>query len=159
MQDELNLTPSPIPVNTTAIYPNRQRDKARVEAIRGLKEKGNETVRLLTPRGNHFSTGYTRIVYGDHGPYIEFERRHIVSPLKQKFPGKSLPSHCYYEWLTPEDGSPVKVYDQKRDVKHLPNPPAGGHRGNRAEGYADYKPGMLYVSPFELTTLPPPPKP
>lgn len=41
--------------------------------------------------------------------------------------------HVKYLWLTADDGSDVKVYDQKRPVE-----------------YADYKPGMLYVSVYEV---------
>lgn len=29
------------------------------------------------------------------------------------------------------DGSGIKVYDQRRDVKNLKNPPPGGFKGNR----------------------------
>lgn len=41
--------------------------------------------------------------------------------------------HVKYLWLTADDNSDVKVYDQKRSVE-----------------YADYKPGMLYVSVYEV---------
>lgn len=41
--------------------------------------------------------------------------------------------HVKYLWLTADDDSDVKVYDQKRSVE-----------------YADYKPGMLYVSVYEV---------
>lgn len=41
--------------------------------------------------------------------------------------------HIKYLWLTASDGSDVKVYEQKRPV-----------------GCADYKPGMLYVSVYEV---------
>lgn len=41
--------------------------------------------------------------------------------------------HVKYLWLTADDGSNVKVYDQKRPVE-----------------YADYMPGMLYVSVYEV---------
>lgn len=84
-----------------------------------------------------------------HGPYVEFERPQIRAKLRRKF-DRPAPPEAYYEWLEPVDGSGVKVYDQRRDVKHLANPPAGGYRGNRAEGYADYRPGYIYVSPWEL---------
>lgn len=41
--------------------------------------------------------------------------------------------HVKYLWLTADDGSNVKVYEQKRPVE-----------------YADYKSGMLYVSVYEV---------
>lgn len=42
-------------------------------------------------------------------------------------------TYAEYIWREPDDGSDVKVYDQKRPVE-----------------YADYKPGMLYVSVYEV---------
>lgn len=140
---------APPAFKTTAIYRNRIRDKCRVEQERGLAEHGDATTVFRTLAGTRFAVGYVRVVYGDHGPYVEFLREQIVAELKPKF-NRSPPPEAYYEWLEPADGSDVKVYDQRRDVKHLKNPPAGGFAGNRAEGYADYRPGMLYVSPFEL---------
>lgn len=137
------------PSGTTACYPNRVRDRMRVVAILGLLEHGDTQVVFRTPMGSLFALGYRRIVYGDHGPYIEFERAQIQTGLRRKF-NQPPPPEAYYDWLEPVDGSVVKVYDQLRDVKHLPNPPAGGFRGNRSEGYADYRPGFLYVSPWEL---------
>lgn len=135
-------------MQTTAIYPNRIQDKEQLEKTTGLSEFGNETTTFLTKAGALFAVGYVRIVYGDHGPYIEFEAKHIKAQLKRKF-NRPLPSHCFYEWLETTDSS-VKVYDQKRNVKHLKNPPQGGFVGNREEGYADYRSGYLYVAPNDL---------
>lgn len=134
---------------STACYPNRQRDRLRVEATLGLLEFGNAETAFYTPIGTLFAVGYRRVVYGDHGPYVEFERCQLRCWLRRKF-DRNLPPDAYYEWLEPADGSGVKVYDQRRDVSQLPNPPAGGFRGNRPEGYADYRPGFIYVSPWEL---------
>lgn len=135
---------------TTAIYPNRVKDKAQVESALGLREKGDDVTKFYTDKGNLFAIGYNRVVYGDHGPYVEFERKHIKISLLKKF-NLPDPADIYYVWLLPSDGSNLKVYDQKRDVKHLKNPPMGGFCGNRSEGYADYVPGKLYVNPFLLT--------
>jgi len=44
--------------------------------------------------------------------------------------------HVKYWWLTPKDLSDMKVYYQKRIVS-----------------YADYKPEMFYVSPYEVLLL------
>lgn len=134
---------------TTAIYPNRMKDKWRVERDHGLFEHGADDIVFLTPAGTCFAVGYVRIVYGDHGPYVEFSKHQVQAKLKRKF-NRLPPVDAYYDWLEPVDGSGVKVYDQKRDVKRIKNAPAGGFAGNRAEGYADYKPGMIYVSPDEL---------
>lgn len=149
LQADLFAESPPANAATTAIYPNRIRDKTRLEHELGLLEFGDPETVFLTPAGTCFAVGYVRICYGDHGPYVEFNREQIRAPLKRKF-NRPPPPEAYYDWLEPVDGSGVKVYDQKRDVKHIRNAPAGGYAGNRAEGYADYKPGMIYVSPYEL---------
>lgn len=136
---------------TTAIYPNRREDKAKVERMLALPERPcGQTIVFRTPKGSVLATSYVRVVYGDHGPYVEFRRDQMVCALRPKFGNRPLPADAYYEWLVPIDGSGVKVYDQKRDVRHVKNAPAGGFSGNRAEGYADYVPGMIYVSPWDL---------
>ena len=56
---------------TTALYPNRQRDKQRVEGKLGISEQGNPGQTFFTATGIYIAMGYERILYGDHGPYIE----------------------------------------------------------------------------------------
>ena len=96
------------------------------------------------------ATGYTRIVYGDHGPYFEFDEKHIGF---SEFPNIKIKSQsAYYDERFTEDKL-IMLYVQKRSVKGVPNPPRKGKLSvfnNRSEGYADYKPGMYYVSAFEL---------
>ena len=150
-QDDLFPVPAP---TTTALYPNRIADRTRVEATLRLVERGNASTTFYTPKNSLFATGYVRVVYGDHGPYVEFTRAQVKIGLKSKFPNP-LPGHCYYEWLEPVDGSRLKVYDQKREVRNLKNPPKGGHAGNRAEGYADYRVGLIYVDPFAFGRIEP----
>ena len=69
---------------TTAIYPNRIEDKQKVESLKGWKEEGDDKVVFYTRLGYLFAIGYKRIVYGDHGPYIEFERAQIKCALKHE---------------------------------------------------------------------------
>jgi len=140
-------------MKSTAIYENRVQDKKEVERIQKLPEISNGKFSFMTSMGTLFATDYTRIVYGDHGPYIEFEPEHIACELKSKFGGE-LPKKSFYEWMVVSDGSQTKVYDQKKDVKALKNPPKGGFAGEREEGYADYKVGKIYVSPWELLPVP-----
>lgn len=136
-------------MKSTAIYQNRIRDKNKVESELGLKEFGDNTTEFFTTKFTKIFVSYDRIVYGDHGPYVEFSPEHLVGNVVNKF-STPTPKDAYYEWKTVRDGSDVKIYWQLKDVKNLKNAPKGGHRGNRKEGYADYKPGKFYVSPWEL---------
>ena len=134
---------------TTAIYPNRKRDKESLEGQRQLPEFGeNVHIKFYTPKGPIVANGYERILYGDHGPYIEFIPDQVSwEKLNCVRKGKGY----YNKWFS-EDG--IMFYEQLRDVKHMPNPPKDGNpkafRGNRKEGYADYKPGMVYVAPDQI---------
>jgi len=102
------------------------------------------------------ASGYSRIVYGDHGPYIEFQKDHIQYRLIPKFgKGSGDLGDAYYEWMHPEQNESVKVYRQLRTVRNKPNPPYGGFMGNRKEGYADYRVGMYYIAPEELVIVSP----
>ncbi|MBN2033736.1 MAG: hypothetical protein JW836_10700 [Deltaproteobacteria bacterium] len=101
--------------------------------------EGNDHTRFETSTGLHVATGYTRIVIGGRGPYIEFLPGQLVwenlqIPDEQKH-RKEHPweDRVYYaEWRT-KDESRVKVYEQIRPVD-----------------YADYRIGLLYISPFDL---------
>jgi len=136
-------------LQTTAKYPNRVRDRKKIETLYCLEEFGDSSREFFTSKGTLIAIGYTRIVYGDHGPYVEFTLENFATTLKPKF-GNKCPRDAYYEWMTVDDESDIKVYRQLRDVHNLPNPPSPGYRGNRQEGYADYLPGMYYISPFEF---------
>jgi hypothetical protein len=95
----------------------------------------------------------TRVVYGDHGPYIEFDKHHILLPLYSRF-GDALPSlpdpdtSKYYYWLHPKGFPQTKVYWQIKPVTDMPNAPRRVDDKksdfNRKEGYADYIRGMFY---------------
>lgn len=137
--------PEPPEPATTAIYKNRLADKAEVEAKYGWSEWGDSETRFVTRGGIVLAIGWRRISYSDHGPYVEFLKENLVAELAPHFPG-ICPPDAYYEWLEPVADRRVKVYAQRRGVWHLPNPPAGGFRGNRREGYADYRPGRFYVA-------------
>ena len=47
------------------------------------------------------------------------------------------------------------LYEQRKSVRGVQNPPPGEFsvRNNRAEGYADHKPDMYYMSATKLTTV------
>ena len=58
---------------------NRIQDAIEVFQKVRLQEKGRGDVTIFLNDGKHtaVSSGYRRIVYGDHGPYIELERDRI----------------------------------------------------------------------------------
>lgn len=99
-----------------------------------------DTTKLETRSGTVIASGYNRIVIGDYGAFVEFSRaqanaRHLKIKEGQSYriEDPRYAEHVKYLWLTADDSSDVKVYDQKRSVE-----------------YADYKPGMLYVSVYEV---------
>ena len=142
-------------MKTTADTWNRIRDKKRIENSLGILEEGNNNQFFYSPKGTILAIGYTRIVYGDHGPYLEFLESHICSAYWKLTKQKG--SYSWYDEARPRDGSNILLYIQKRDVKMLHNPPAGKYsvRNNRRDGYADYKVGMYYISPDQILTTPP----
>jgi len=105
-----------------------------------LPEISKEVVKFCTKSGTPVATGYERVVIGDRGPYIEFQdlqiaKENISVPPNQAW--RLLPKydHCYYWEYRTNDEAFVKLYFQKKEV-----------------GYADYKVGLWYVSPFHLTS-------
>lgn len=154
---------------TTAIYKNRIEDKEILERFMNLPEDESEDIELWIPSGPLFSRGYERIVYGDHGPYIEYQRKHILVELISKkgvnegyYRTPELPDaeKClrYYISLCPiHDGCVfkyIKVYWQIKPVSDKPNAPRREDEKpscfNRVEGYADYRRGYFYISPYAL---------
>jgi hypothetical protein len=129
----------------------RKEDQAGVEAVYGWQQQGNLHTHFKLKTGTLFAVGYERIVYGDHGAYVEFTKAQIVIPLLNMYPDPQAPD-IYYIWQYPERHQSVKVYYQLKTVADKPNAPqrADGkpHAFNRAEGYADYKVGFYYVSPY-----------
>ena len=55
---------------------NRVQDVVEVLQKTGLQEKGRDDITIFLNDGKQttVSSGYRRIVYGDHGPYIELEK-------------------------------------------------------------------------------------
>lgn len=132
---------------TTAIYENRIKDKKALLSSIPLNEFGDNDVYFLSIFNTLLCKGFNRIVFGDHGPYIEFLKEHIIFDnwiSKRNGIG-------YYDKYYPIDNSSILLYAQRKDVSNLPNPPKGKYsfNGNRKEGYADYIVGRYYISPYE----------
>lgn len=98
--------------------------------------EGRDKLNLYSKSGALLATGYTRVVIGKRGPYVEFREPQIQI---QNFKIPQLEEYrvtngvSYYIEYRSKDDSYVKLYFQKRTV-----------------AYADYKVGLYYISPFDL---------
>lgn len=84
------------------------------------------------------ANGYTRIVIGDYGAYIEISPNQIIGENIMVKPGEEYRKeerykNVKYYWLCPVTDENVKIYWQRYKVS-----------------YADYQPMMFYVSPYEV---------
>ena len=134
-------------LSSTAILANRARDKHRVEGALGLSEFGDVITEFYAAKSGllPLGLGYERIVYGDHGPYVEFTPEQICWSSFPNFVER--PHTCFYDEAFTEDGLTM-LYVQKRPVRSRPNPPMGqwSVENHRPEGYADYRVGKIYVA-------------
>lgn len=96
---------------------------------------GDQKTEFYDKLGSLIAIGYSRIVIGDRGPYVEFNESNIKTTMR--IPDNEQwrlrkQSFCYYaEFRTILTN--IKIYYQFRPVD-----------------YADYKPGFYYISPFDL---------
>lgn len=94
---------------------------------------------LQTSRGSTICNTYNRIVVGDYGAFVEFadkpeETAFIIAPGQEyRVTDERYSKNVKYIWMTVPDGSGIKIYYQKKRVT-----------------YADYLPGMYYVSVHEV---------
>jgi len=152
------------PVNFPALDPNfvstadswnRYRDKARVDGELCVREQGDSSTIFVDPQDPRVVVcrGYRRVLYGDHGPYIEFSKDQV---RWEAFPHvwRKGPRAYYNEHYTATKF--VKAYEQRKTVGDRPNPPAGrwSARHNRVRtGYADYQPGVVYMAADALQVM------
>merc|ERR1712129_65129 len=111
-----------------------------------------------------FAVGYDRVVYGDHGPYIEFSKSQICWEAWPHYFEKTKRNPYFHEYYTEashsswssNDRRPVlMLYAQLRTVADRPWAPGAGpdtHAG-RPNGYADYRPGRFYVPADEALII------
>jgi hypothetical protein len=104
--------------------------------ILNVDKVGNPDIELFTKDGVKVSKGYNRIVIGGRGPYVEFTDNQLIFesfhvPKDQIY--RLTDRRVYYIELRSSDKANVKLYYQLQTV-----------------AYADYKIGMLYISPHDL---------
>ncbi len=106
-------------------------------------EMDGDDVTLMTTEGTVIANGFNRVVIGHYGPFIEFyrsqaQKENICCKKGQeyRFRDDKYRHSVKYFWYTAKDGSDVKIYFQQKGVT-----------------YADYKPDLFYVSPFEVLPL------
>ena len=126
----------PLPAELSA----EVREKYRQAIPEGLDEQGNLTQVLKSPQGVLLAAGYTRIVIGDYGAYIEvpqvlaFKSSFVIAPGQEyRVNDPKYKDRVKYVWLTTRLND-VKIYRQLRRVT-----------------YADYKPEFFYMSVFEVS--------
>ena len=100
---------------------------------------GLDPFEFFTPSGLRVALGFTRVVFGGRGPYLEFADAHVIRAALQIPSSEAyrLTDHlAYYVEYRSRCASFVKFYFQRRRVD-----------------YADYRPNLWYASPFELRAL------
>ena len=105
-----------------------------------LNLDGDLKYSIYTKKNVLIATGYNRIVIGDYGAFIEFDKSQLVKENVKIKKGQEyrINNSVYnenvkYIWLTAKDTSDIKIYFQQKTVT-----------------YADYKIGFFYVSPYEI---------
>lgn len=101
---------------------------------------GDEAMPLFSLDGMQLCRGYDRIVIGDYGAFVEIaperilrNNLHCKEGQEYRFTDERYAKNVKYLWLTAADSSGCKIYLQKKPVD-----------------YADYIPGMYYISPYEV---------
>ncbi|MBQ8619080.1 MAG: hypothetical protein IJ418_16410 [Clostridia bacterium] len=99
----------------------------------------NKSQPLYTTHGTLICDGFRRIVVGDYGAFVEFNLSQANDTHFRIAPGQEYRvkdpkyANVKYHWYTIPDQSNIKIYFQKNRVT-----------------YADYIPGMYYVSVHEV---------
>lgn len=108
-----------------------------------LKLNGDLDFEIYSKKETLISIGYNRIVIGDYGAFIEFDKNQVVYENIQIKKGEEYRiyddhynKNVKYIWYTAKDDSNIKIYYQQKTVS-----------------YADYIPNVFYVSPYEIKIL------
>lgn len=130
----------PIPID---MFMGNIRDKYEAALPDWCLDENNRNHPFYSSEGTMICTGYDRIVIGDYGAFVEISPDKICSNALMCKPGQEYryqderyAKNIKYYWLTAKDTSGCKIYLQKKIVD-----------------YADYIPGMYYISPYELFSI------
>ena len=99
---------------------------------------GNLNCEIYDTYYNPVAHGYSRIVIGDYGAYVEIPIEkmildNIIIKPGEEYRFKPEYKNVKYHWYCLQQNHYLKIYYQKNRV-----------------AYADYKPEMFYISPYEL---------
>ncbi len=112
----------------------------KVDSDKGYEIFPVNRIPLYSKDGTLIANNYDRVVIGHYGAFIEFSPQNLNKKDVKVKEGQDyrLTNPRYtdkvkYAWLTTNDKSDCKIYDQKKSVT-----------------YADYRPNKLYISPYEV---------
>ena len=99
---------------------------------------GNDNCEIYDIYYNLVARGYSRIVIGDYGAFVEIPLdkmilNDIIVKPGEEYRFKADYINVKYHWYCLKQNHDIKIYYQKHTV-----------------AYADYKPEMFYISPYEL---------
>lgn len=127
----------PIPID---LFTGNIRDKYEKALPNPFKGEHDTEISLFSAAGTMISTGYNQIVIGDYGAFIEILPEQICpnsiickKGQEYRYRDERYAKNIKYLWFTTKDSSDCKIYLQKKYVD-----------------YADYIPGMYYISPYEV---------
>lgn len=127
----------PIPIN---LFTGNIRDKYEETLPDWCKNEQRRNFPLYSASGTMICTGYQKIVIGDYGAFVEITPEQIFQDAlmckkgqEYRYEDERYAKNVKYLWLTTKDSSDCKIYLQRKCVD-----------------YADYIPGMYYISPFEV---------
>jgi hypothetical protein len=105
-------------------------------------EEGKHYEVVESGTGVRVGRGFVKLLLGDHGPYVEMKDEHMR--MDNLVRGSTAP--FWFDSFYTRGGT--KVYRQKQRVRGR-NPPQSGDwfaNNNRVGGYANYEPGLWYIS-------------
>ena len=119
----------------------KQRELYLAELPPCFDVNGNLNCKIFDNLKHLIAYGYSRVVVGDYGAYVEIPLDKMILDDIIVKPGQEYRfldkySAIKYHWYCLKNNQDIKIYYQKRTVP-----------------YADYKPEMFYISPYQLQII------